>query len=99
MRRCSVEFSASYNCFEIWSDDPIDPTHFRKSVDFIDGRAFVAQCVLQGFDGDINADLVTVLETIGNWLRGAVDADGNAFNGVRLDSLSESFPGETNDAE
>ena len=58
-----------------------------------------SQCVLQGFDGDVDADFVTVFETVGNCLRCAVDADRNAFKGVRHDPLSESFSGKTNDAE
>jgi hypothetical protein len=68
-------------------------------VNFIDCGAFVSQRVLQGFDGDVNADLVTVFETVGNCLRCAVDTDGNAFNGMRHDPLGERFSGKANDSE
>ena len=61
-------------------------------MDFIDGCALVSHGVLQGFDGDINADLVTVLETVGDGLGGAVDADGNAFNIVRRAPPVSAFP-------
>jgi len=59
----------------------------------------VPQCVFQGFEGYIDADLVAVLETIGNCLRDAIYAERNAFNGVRHDSLGERFTGKANDAE
>ena len=99
MPQCSWESSVSYDRFEIRSHDPVDATHFRESVNFIDCGAFVSQRVLQGFDGDVNADLVTVFETVGNRLRGAVDSDRNTFNRVRNDPLGERFSGKTNDAE
>jgi hypothetical protein len=68
-------------------------------VNFINGRALVSQRVFQGFDGNIGADLVAVFETIGNRLSGAVDADRNAFNGVRFEPFGERFAGKANEAE
>src|ERR1700678_177249 len=99
MPQYSWEFSASYNRFEIRPHDAVDATHFREPVDFIYVRAVVSQCVLQGFNGNINADLVPVLEAVGNCLRGAVDADRNTFNSVGRDPRGKRLPGKPDDAE
>jgi hypothetical protein len=43
----------------------------------------------QRFNGNIQPELVSILETINYRARDAVDANGNAINGVRFDSLIE----------
>src|ERR1019366_3599336 len=43
----------------------------------------------QRLDSNVQSELVSILETINNRARDAVDANGNAIDGMRFDSLIE----------
>src|ERR1700675_2656158 len=45
----------------------------------------------QSLDGNVQPELVSILETINYRARDAIDANGNAIDGMRFDSLIEGW--------
>src|SRR6266849_7529259 len=54
----------------VGANDIADPAYFGVAVDFVDGGLLLAEAVLQGFDRDIESDLVPELKAVGHGLGG-----------------------------
>ena len=54
--------------------------------------------VAQGFDRHVDADLVAILEAVGDGLRSRVHADFDALHPARLDPFGEGCSRETRHA-
>src|SRR6266571_9481336 len=75
---------SSRHRFHVW------PHHRRDSADlgvppqFVHARAVPLSVVSQRLDGDIQADLVPVLEAVGHGLGRVVDSNLHAFDGASM---------------
>ena len=59
----------------------------------------MAEPVLERLDGDVQADLFSELETIGDRLRNGIDTYDDTFSSMLLDAFSMRRTDETNNSE
>ena len=73
----------------VGANDIADPTDFGVAVDFADASFLLAKAILQCLNCDIEPDLVPELKTVGDSLRGRIDADGDAVDLMDFNSFSQ----------
>ena len=91
--------AASCQGFEVRAHDPCDAASVR-SFDEPFNRTFAwTQVLAQRLDGDIETDLVSVLEAVGDCFLARSDANVHPFELVGLDAVGQGDAGEADDAE
>ena len=85
---CSVRLDQG---FKIWPDDPRDATDLRIVPKLIGRRALLSPAITESFDCNIQANLVAILETVGDRLGGIVNFDLHALDGMRFDAGGKSL--------
>src|SRR5579872_5842826 len=93
MRRCFLEPSTSRYGLKVGTDDPGNSANPGEPFDFIDGRLSCFQRILQRFNGNVQADLVPIFETVGYGFRRSEDAHWNSLQLVDLNALFECLLG------
>src|SRR5436190_24128355 len=99
LRGPSVLSQSPGHRFQIWAHDVGDAADPRIPEQIVDRATALAPVVLQRLNGDVEPDLVAVLEAVRHGLGRPVDANGDAADPMLLDSLVVSGPREPNESE
>jgi len=84
---------------QIWTHDIGHAADLGGGPEFIHRRLLRAPGFLQRFDGDIQADFIPELETVGDRFRRAEDPQGSAGKSILLHTEMEGWSGHTHDAD
>lgn len=84
---------------QVRSNDVVDAAELRVTPEVVHGAASGVLAVAERFKGDVDPDLVAVLEQVRHGPRRIGDADGYAFDLVRIDAFLQRRAGEADDAE
>ena len=76
-----------------------DAADLGGGPEFVHRRLLGAAGFLQRFDGDIQADFIPELETVGNGFRGAEDPQGSAGNSIFLHAEMKGWSGHADDSD
>ncbi len=74
------------------ADRFLNPADAGETHQFVDGPRPSLQIELQRLEGDIETELVPVLEAVGHGLSRAVHTDADVIQIAGLDSSSKAFP-------
>jgi hypothetical protein len=74
---------------EVGPHDIGDPANFSKLPELVGGRRAFAPGVAECFDGNVDADLVTVLEAVSDGLGSRIDLHINTVNAMVLHAFAE----------
>ena len=90
---------ASPDRIQVGLHDACDPAVSRETGKIVGAAAVLSGEVPQRLDGDIDADLVAVLEAVRDRLGGGIDPQGDSFGPMGLDPFRQGWAGEASDPQ
>src|SRR3990172_4493434 len=91
--------AGSQEGFQVRAHDFFDPANPSTLKEFAYVERFSSPICLESFQGDIEPDLVAMLETVGDCFFRAVDAEGDSTHLVDLHSFGKSIAREPEEAD
>jgi hypothetical protein len=85
----SLVCSGVGNRFEVWPHDIGNSTDFGKLPELVCGRRTFAPSVSERFNGNVDADLIAVLEAVGDGFGRRVNFDVHAVDAMVFDAFAE----------
>lgn len=91
MPPCPPQVAGSQEGFQVRAHDIFHPTNSSAVKEFVHVERFSSTICLESFQGDLEPDLVAVLEAVGDGFFRAVDAEGDSTHLVNLYSFGKSI--------
>lgn len=77
---------------DVRAHDSGNPTKLREVPQLVHAHSFASVRFLQGLQGDVKSDLVSVLESVGNCLGNIGDAHFDPVDIMLVETFSECWP-------
>lgn len=98
MPQYPLQVAGSQEGLQVRTHDFFHPTNTGTTKEFVYVKRFSSTICLESFQGDLEPDLVAVLEAVGDCFFRAVDAEGDSTHLVDLYSFGKSIAREPEEA-
>src|SRR5659263_523891 len=99
MPPCPPQVAGSQDGFQVRAHDFFHPANSSAVKEFVYVERFSSTICLESFQGDLEPDLVAVLEVVGDCFFRAVNAEGDSTHLVDLYSFGKSIAREPEEAD